>query len=76
MENYQNMINGYRMSDKNKQVANSKNIYYITPNDFPLSCPGKDMQTSNSHPKVYIKIDKDGEGICPYCGAIYRINAQ
>lgn len=29
------------------------------------------MYLWNSHPKVYLPIDGDGEAKCPYCGADY-----
>ncbi|RLA08474.1 MAG: zinc-finger domain-containing protein [Gammaproteobacteria bacterium] len=54
------------------EIANNKNIYQVTSSDYPLSCPGKNMSKSESHPKIFIKLDKKGEGVCPYCGAIYR----
>jgi uncharacterized Zn-finger protein len=29
------------------------------------------MALWNSHPKVYLPVEKTGEAQCPYCGAIY-----
>jgi uncharacterized Zn-finger protein len=38
--------------------------------DLPLSCPTPAMALWNSHPRVYLPIEKNGgEAQCPYCGA-------
>jgi uncharacterized Zn-finger protein len=31
------------------------------------------MSLWNSHPKVYLPIEKTGEAKCPYCGADYSL---
>ena len=51
--------------------ANSQNRYEITRADLPLHCPMKGMSLWNSHPRVYLPIDRTGEERCPYCGAVY-----
>lgn len=48
---------------------NSKNRYEVSRADLPLSCPMPSMELWNSHPKVYLPIEKTGEAKCPYCGA-------
>ncbi len=53
--------------------ANAKNRYEVTRADLPLSCPMPDMSLWNSHPKVYLPIEKTGEAKCPYCGADYSL---
>ena len=53
--------------------ANAENRYEITRADLPLSCPMPDMSLWNSHPKVYLPIEKTGEAKCPYCGADYSL---
>ena len=55
--------------------ANSEKTYYVSPSDLPVSCPGPDMVTWNSHPKVYLPIEKTGEAVCEYCGAKYVLKA-
>ena len=50
---------------------NAQNRYYVTRADVPLHCPMKNMSLWNSHPRVYLPIDKTGEERCPYCGALY-----
>ncbi|MFN3234817.1 MAG: zinc-finger domain-containing protein [Gammaproteobacteria bacterium] len=54
-----------------KKPANTERTYHVTHDDLPLSCPTKQMTLWNSHPRVYLPIEKEGEVICPYCGAKY-----
>jgi uncharacterized Zn-finger protein len=53
--------------------ANAENRYQVSRADLPLSCPMPDMSLWNSHPKVYLPIEKTGEAKCPYCGADYSL---
>ena len=53
--------------------ANAENRYEVTREDLPLSCPMPGMDLWNSHPKVYLPIEKTGEAKCPYCGADYSL---
>ena len=43
--------------------------------DLPLSCPMPDMQKWNSHPRVFLKIEKEPnqEITCPYCSTHYKL---
>jgi uncharacterized Zn-finger protein len=41
--------------------------------DLPLSCPRPEDEVWNMHPRVYLPIETDGEAVCPYCGAHYRL---
>jgi len=50
---------------------NAENRYEVTREDLPLSCPMPGTYLWNSHPRVYLPIDKTGEAKCPYCGADY-----
>jgi uncharacterized Zn-finger protein len=50
-------------------TPNAENRYEVTRNDLPLSCPMPGMSLWNSHPKVYLPIEKTGQTKCPYCGA-------
>jgi uncharacterized Zn-finger protein len=52
-------------------TPNAENRYEVTHDDLPLSCPMPDMSLWNSHPKVYLPIEKTGQAKCPYCGADY-----
>jgi len=49
--------------------SNAENRYTVTRADLPLSCPMPGMYLWNSHPKVYLPIEKTGKAKCPYCGA-------
>lgn len=51
--------------------ANAKNIYEVTIDDVPLHCPLDGMSLWNSHPRVYLPIEKSGKEKCPYCGAVF-----
>lgn len=48
---------------------NAENRYSVSRDDLPLSCPTPSMHLWNSHPRVYLPIEKTGEAKCPYCGA-------
>ena len=64
------------MTRKNqKKIANSEQVYLISEEDLPLCCPSKEMFLWNSHPRVYLPIDKNCNGRvnCPYCGAVYLL---
>lgn len=50
--------------------ANASQRYEVRHADLPLSCPTPAMALWNSHPRVYLPIEKNGgEAQCPYCGA-------
>ncbi len=59
--------------DDRRIQANAENRYQVTRADLPLSCPMPDMSLWNSHPKVYLPIEKTGQAKCPYCGADYSL---
>lgn len=44
--------------------------------DLPLFCPTADMSLWNTHPRVFIPVDKTGEARCPYCGTLYRFTGK
>jgi uncharacterized Zn-finger protein len=54
-------------------TPNAQNKYEVTRADLPLSCPMPAMQLWNSHPKVYLPIEKTGQAKCPYCSAEYTL---
>jgi uncharacterized Zn-finger protein len=61
------------MPDKNLVPPNAQNRYDVTVEDLPLSCPMPQMYLWNSHPRVYLPIEKTGSAKCPYCGAQYTL---
>jgi len=56
-----------------KKPANTERLYKVTRADLPLSCPTPEMALWNSHPRVYLPIEKTGEARCPYCGARFEL---
>ena len=61
-------------ADKTIQ-ANAENRYVVSAADLPLSCPMPGMSLWNSHPRVYLAVEKTGEEKCPYCGAVYVLKS-
>jgi uncharacterized Zn-finger protein len=53
--------------------ANAAQTYEVTAADLPLSCPMPQMTLWNSHPRVYLAIEKTGWAKCPYCGAEFNL---
>ncbi|MFZ9708980.1 MAG: zinc-finger domain-containing protein [Steroidobacteraceae bacterium] len=64
------------MSSKPLLQPNTQNHYEVTDEDLPLSCPMPQMQLWNSHPRVYLPIEKTGWAKCPYCGAQYTLQGR
>ena len=54
-------------------TPNEKKQYEVTESDLPLHCPMPSMSLWNSHPRVFLPINKspDGKVKCPYCGTNY-----
>ena len=61
------------MSTNSQIQSNAENKYEITEADLPLHCPMNGMSSWDSHPKVYLPIEKTGEAKCPYCGANFSL---
>jgi uncharacterized Zn-finger protein len=40
---------------------------------LPLHCPLPSMSLWNSHPRVFIPLDKTGTARCPYCGTDFEL---
>ncbi|HLS81109.1 MAG TPA: zinc-finger domain-containing protein [Steroidobacter sp.] len=53
---------------------NAQSQYTVTVNDLPLSCPMPSMHLWNSHPRVFLPIEKTGWSKCPYCSAEYTLS--
>ncbi|OGT19802.1 MAG: hypothetical protein A2V90_00810 [Gammaproteobacteria bacterium RBG_16_57_12] len=51
-----------------QETPNSQTIYEVTRADLPLHCPMNGMRLWDSHPRVYLPIEKTGREKCPYCG--------
>ena len=59
------------MSDKQACTAQ---VYEVTHDDLPLSCPMPSMRVWDAHPRVYLPIEKKGRVTCPYCDAEFVLN--
>ena len=53
--------------------ANAQHQYSVTRAELPLSCPSPAMALWNSHPRVFLQVEKTGFAKCPYCGAEYTL---
>ena len=40
-----------------------------------VACPNPKMALWSNHPRVFIDVATTGEGKCPYCGTVYRLEA-
>lgn len=45
--------------------------YEVSKKNLPLHCPMDGTDLWNSHPRVFLSIEKTGTAKCPYCGATY-----
>lgn len=59
-----------------KKPANAEQHYTISKTDLPLVCPMPGMSQWDSHPRVYLSLDKQGHAKCPYCGTEYTLDNQ
>ncbi|WP_251359086.1 zinc-finger domain-containing protein [Kangiella sp. TOML190] len=55
--------------------SSTKTTRTIGQADLPLSCPMPDEALWNQHPRVYIPLDKQGRGACPYCGNQFQLKS-
>ena len=51
--------------------ASTERQIEVTAADLPLHCPLQSQMLWNSHPRVFLTIEKTGEAQCPYCGTRY-----
>ena len=58
-----------------KQHQNTRTHIDITTKNLPLRCPMPSMTSWNSHPRVFLEIEKEPnhEIICPYCSTVYKL---
>lgn len=56
------------------ELPNTQNIYKVTPDDLPVHCPMPGSSLWNSHPRVYLPVEKTGQAKCIYCGAEYVLD--
>lgn len=63
------------VGDTGLAKPNEKNSYDVTQDDVPVHCPMPGSSLWNSHPQVFIALDENGDGVCPYCGAEYHLKS-
>jgi len=58
-----------------EQKANTERFIVISDKDLPLRCPMPNMLSWNSHPRVFLEIEKEStkQITCPYCSTIYKL---
>lgn len=61
------------ISDKSQSKSS---VIMIEQNDLPLSCPRPEQSLWNLHPRVYIPLDDNGHGHCPYCGNQFQLASK
>ena len=63
------------MNKQGGNTSNDRQHYAITLKDLPLHCPLPDMSLWDSHPRVYLPIEKTGKAKCPYCGTEFILES-
>ena len=58
------------------QLPNTQNFYKVRPSDLPVHCPLPGSSLWNSHPRVYLPLEKTGYAKCIYCGAEYVLDTS
>lgn len=53
------------------EKATTREVVELSRSDLPLACPMPGQALWNSHPRVFLPIEDDGEAVCPYCGTRY-----
>jgi len=53
------------------KCAAKERLVEVTAPELPLHCPLPSQKLWNSHPRVFLAIEKTGEVLCPYCGTRY-----
>jgi uncharacterized Zn-finger protein len=58
---------------KASRTPNDRSTYEISRTQLPLHCPTPDMSLWNSHPRVFLPIEENGQVTCPYCGTAFSL---
>lgn len=59
--------------NKLHETENKQRQIDVTAAELPLHCPMPAMALWNSHPRVFLPIEKTGSALCPYCGTQYTL---
>jgi uncharacterized Zn-finger protein len=60
----------------NDETIGTKAAIEVTAKDLPLHCPTPEMMLWNSHPRVFLDIERTGEAMCPYCGTRFSYKGE
>ena len=61
------------MSLDQKNNNQVKTHFQVSKLELPLHCPTTKGSKWDSHPRVFLDIEKTGEAKCPYCGDEYQL---
>jgi len=61
--------------DPVKSAHNERQVE-VTAAELPLHCPLPSQKLWNSHPRVFLPIEKTGAALCPYCGTRYVLRGS
>ncbi|MGV0006029.1 MAG: zinc-finger domain-containing protein [Candidatus Porifericomitaceae bacterium WSBS_2022_MAG_OTU9] len=51
--------------------SNTQVTHRVSVADLPLHCPVPNSPLWNSHPRVYLPLDRTNKIRCPYCGTMF-----
>ena len=62
---------------KRNKPPNDTRRVRVKVSDLPVHCPLPEMSLWNSHPQVYIPLEKPGdEAECPYCSTYFTLEGE
>lgn len=64
------------MAENSTATAQAPARREVTRKDLPLHCPLPGTSLWNSHPRVFLPIEKTGSAVCPYCGTEYVLRDE
>jgi len=67
------MPNPHTASQSGLEQPNARGRYEVSRDQLPIHCPMPGTSLWNSHPQVFIALNDEGFGKCPYCGAEYQV---
>ncbi len=65
------MVNPETAKQEGLDTPNKDVRIEVTSSALPVHCPLEGSSLWNSHPRVFIPVEKTGSAKCPYCGAEY-----
>jgi len=57
-------------------IPNAECLYKVTRSDLPIRCPMPGASLWDSHPRVFLALEKAGRAKCPYCSAEYLLSPE